>query len=132
MQETYVDSGGWFDIEAATGRSLYRLPRALRERDEGRTHVTSICCVYGDPWVNPRSGGVIGHRDFAVSLNRSLRQVQRAVFGTPLGAAIRWVGGVPAAPGATLKAIREALDTQARTAHLTALGITDQSSGHVW
>ena len=81
-----------FIIPASRSRALYRLPRALRERDEGRTHVTSICCVYGDPWVNPRSGGVIGHRDFAVSLNRSLRQVQRAVFGTPLGAAIRWVG----------------------------------------
>lgn len=131
MQETYVDSAGWFDIEAATSRSLYRLPLALRERDQGRTHVTSVCCIYGDPWVNPSSGGVIGHRDIAVSLGRGLRQLERVVFHTPLGAAIRWVEGVPAASGATLQAIRDVLDTQARTAYLANLGITDQSSGSV-
>ena len=90
----------------------------------------SLCFIYDDPWVNPCSGGVIGQRDIAVALGRSLSQVQRSVFDKPIGAAIRRVGDLRASNVATLQAIREALDSQARTAHLTALhGPTDPSSG---
>jgi hypothetical protein len=132
MQETYVDSAGWFDIEAATGRSIYRLPLTLRERDEGITHPMSLCFIYDDLWVNPCSGGVIGQRDIAVAPGRSLSQVQRSVFDNPIGAAIRKVGDLRGSNVATLQAIRVALDTQVRTAHLTALhGPTDPSSGSI-
>lgn len=129
MQETFVNSG-WFNLEAATGRSLCRIPLALREPEEGIGHVSSLCVAYGDPWVNPCSGGVIGQQGFAESLGRSVRQVQRKVFGTQLGEAIRWVGDMPAASAATLQVIKGTLDTQARAAHLKALRLpTACSSG---
>lgn len=118
VQVTYVSSEGWFDIGVATGRSLYRLPLALRDRDEGRTHVA--CHIYDDPWVNPRSGGVIGHKGIAVALGRSLSQVQRSVFDTSLGAVLRWVDGVLASNVTTLQLIREVLDARAHTAHREA------------
>ena len=118
---TDVSSGGWFNIGKAAGRSLYRLPLALREPDEGVTHVSTLTAAYNDPWVNPCSGGIFGQQAIAEALDLSLRQAQRRVFHKPIGNFIRWVDGLPATNVQSCHAPREQLKAEARAAHLPNL-----------
>jgi hypothetical protein len=127
-QRDLVDWEGNFDLMTATGRSLYRLPTALRDQ-YGQTKVTSLVAAFGDPWVNPCSGGLVGHAAIAEGMGRELRQVQRTVFGQPVGAAIRWAHGIPASHVSSLADMRKNLDTLVHDAHCAALGITKPSSG---
>jgi hypothetical protein len=117
--------GDWFDIGRATGRSLYRLPAevvapALRgDPREAITHCNTVCAAYGDPAVDPRSGGVVGLRAIAASLGRSESRVRR-ILGDERASFVRWAGDLPASNVGSLNAFREALDASAAEAHRLA------------
>ena len=122
-QPTFVNSGGLFDLAALMQTNLRRVPRRLRD-ELGYTTCASLVANFGDPAIDPRSGGVIGHGAIAKALGRSPRQVQRTVYNTPLRGELRWAEGIPACAAQSLDVIRGRLDTVAFEAHLTALGRT--------
>jgi hypothetical protein len=68
-----------FDWQAA-GFDARGYPVALKDpHTAGVTDVASLCSYFGDPWVNPASGGVIGKANIARELGISERQLQREV-----------------------------------------------------
>jgi hypothetical protein len=113
------------------GRTSNRIPSQMLtdESPDGErvTVVGSLVAAYGDPWVDPRSGGVIGQQAITGKLLMTLRQAQRTVLKEPW---IRWVGDIPATNVASLASwdLRHQLKT--RNAHRIALGLpTITSSG---
>jgi len=118
----FVNSDGLFDLAAVMQTNRRRVPRALRD-EFGYTTGETLVAKFGDPAIDPRSGGVIGHGPIAKALGRSPRQVERIVYNTMLRGELRWVDGTPASAVQSLAVMRERLDTHARDAHLTALGL---------
>lgn len=119
-QDEHVDAHGWFDLGAATGRSLYRLPVKAREADEGLTHCSSLVALFGgDVAVDPRSGGVIGFPVIAEALGRSERQTRRLLRSSE-ACCVRWCGDLPATAQNSAAALRELFDAKAREAHARA------------
>lgn len=128
-QRTFVDSAGYFRIADAMSCEYSHVPKGLREPDEGVIHVTSVVDAFQDPATNPLSGGVVGLKPMAAYLGRHPRTLQRTLFKEPYRSELRWAHRVPASNTASLDAIRERFDAQARNSHLAALGIIDTSSG---
>jgi hypothetical protein len=120
-QPLFVNSDGLFDLAALMQTNVRRVPRRLRD-ELGYTTCATLVAKFGDPAIDPRSGGVIGHRAIAKELCRSPRQVQRIVYNTPLRDELRWAEGIPACAAQSLDTMRDRLDTVAREAHLTGLG----------
>jgi hypothetical protein len=110
------------------GRDPYHVPKTIpTEAEVGScmTLVTSLVAAYGDPPIDPRSGGIIGQQVIAAELLMSPRQARRTILGADC---VRWVGDVPAIPRASLEAWVQAHIEQARAAHLAALGIVTNCS----
>lgn len=118
MVRAFVN-GEWVDLEKLFGMEQRHIPRALREPDEAITHVSSLQALYG-PWVDPRSGAVLGHAAIAERLGRGERQSRR-ILKMPEAGFIAWAHGIPASHVSSLAAFKATLDTRAREAHLAAL-----------
>jgi hypothetical protein len=119
-QRSYVTPDGLFNLAGAMETDLRRVPRALLD-EFGWTRVETLVADFDDPAVDPRSGGVIGHKAIAHALNRSRRQVERAVYNKALRYELRWSNRIPACAAQSLDVIRERLDAMARDAHLASL-----------
>lgn len=60
LPDDCVDKRGWVDLEKWSGRKVNAIPLKYRDRDDGRTHVSSLTAELKDPNCDPRSGGVAG------------------------------------------------------------------------
>lgn len=113
------------DLTDKTGRDERHLPRVLRGEGQGMTHVNSIVTAYGDMWVHPDSGGVIGQGMIAETACITQRTARRTLLREPW---VRWVG----APGTPQGLPATHVDSIAawRQAHYAAISETRQAAVH--
>ena len=120
--------------------ALLHRTRFSRELWPVRT-VRQLIDVYSDKWVNPGSGGLVGHWNIELDVKTSdelaayllsdgkpagdrLRigraQVYRVVYPHPC---VRWAGRVPAINVSSLHNVLRENWEQARLSHMEALGV---------
>lgn len=78
-QDKVVDKHGYIHLDRWTGRTLYRLPLSIRERDEALMHVNSFSSVVNDPACDPRSGGIAGNEILARIYGVGVQQFRRNI-----------------------------------------------------
>lgn len=83
QSEYLMDVGGtlFFLLEVATGRTPRRLPKEFGD-EKNRVDVDELIRLFGDKWIHPGSGGVIGIPGISGSLrkNYSDRHLRRELL----------------------------------------------------
>ena len=94
-----IDGADYIDWPKV-GRGPYHVPADIpTEVELCVTAVTSLVAAYGDPAIDPRSGGVIGQQEIAAQLLLTTRQARRTILHERF---VMWVGDLPATCVATL------------------------------
>lgn len=100
-------------------RSLRNIPREMRD-EFGYTYENSLCALFGDPWINPNSGGLLTIQNIAGALCISVRQLERLIR-TDLSGVFRYACGVYATNVSTVAAVRQMINASNYAKRIRAL-----------
>lgn len=107
--------GDQFDW-GTTGRKT--IPQAIpRDEFDRTTHCDTITAVFGDPAVDPRSGGCVGVEAFSDQTRYTPRHLRRTLLKQSW---VRWAGGVPASNVSSLEAWEDGQREAASAEHRVA------------
>lgn len=110
---------GRLHLPTIMDRSLRHISREMRD-EFGYTYENSLCALFGDPWINPNSGGLIGIEQIADELCISKRQLERRIR-TDLSGVFRYACGVYATNVNTVAAVRQMINARNYEKRIRAL-----------
>ena len=117
----YIDLAKW------TGRTLYRLPLSIRERDEALMHVNSFAYLVDDPACDPRLGGIAGNANLAKIYGVGVQQFRRYI--RPSRTYLKWLLDIPVANVSSVTNDAEIYRAEIRNCWVENLGIDKSHQG---